>query len=481
MMANESTGLRAEGTQRQRTYSTPTTPIFSKVVYNRRWFMLFLSFLLNTANSAVWISVPTVQDALAQQYEVKESDIVFLTNLVYLLFVPGSIIGFYVMSRCGLVVSTNMGGAMISISCWLRVASSYLGLWYMEILASVTFAIGQPMVMNGVSVFNVNWMAEKERFFATMVYSTVPSSLGGAILGLIAGDQITDPDAVAGYFVWIASVTTGIELAYAIFMREKPPTPPVRKKSRGLSMVNERLSDSDMSISWMMRQRTFLILLYNVGVQIGLICSFMAVIPTYMAALNYTPGETNLLLSMFLFAGIASVVMVAPATDKLQERWLDAPKHMLILLSGLGLFGAFLLFANSTPNNFFPIAASLSIISIAITAGIPIALEEGAAINPRKSAFSASIMIATGNVLGFIAVFVIQSMYFNGTYVRSCYFFLTVLGLQFVANFFIERQVEWEDLDDSDYPTFDYGASDSIEEQRRGSTDGGPILSSLYN
>ena len=128
-----------------------------------------------------------------------------------------------------------------------------------------------------------------------------------------------------------------------------------------------------------------------------------------------------------------------------------------------------------------PIAASLCIISVSITAGIPIALEEGAALNPRKSAFSGSIMIAMGNVLGFVAVFVIQSMYFDGTYVRSCYFFLAVLGLQFVANFFIDRQVEWEDLDDSDYPTFDYGASDGIEEQRRGSTDGEPILSSLYN
>ena len=36
-------------------------------IYKRRWFMLFLSFLLNLANSAIWIAVPTAQDPLAKQ------------------------------------------------------------------------------------------------------------------------------------------------------------------------------------------------------------------------------------------------------------------------------------------------------------------------------------------------------------------------------------------------------------------------------
>ena len=33
-----------------------------------------------------------------------------------------------------------------------------------EIIASIVFSVGQPLVMNGVGKFNQNWMAPKERF-----------------------------------------------------------------------------------------------------------------------------------------------------------------------------------------------------------------------------------------------------------------------------------------------------------------------------
>jgi MFS family permease len=413
-------------------------------IYKRRWFMLFLSFLLNLANSAIWIAVPTAQDPLAKQYNVSTHSIVFLTNIVYILFLPGSMLGFYLLSRNGVMLSTTAGGVLLALSCWVRVAASYLGLFWLEIVASVIFAFGQPLVMDGVSTFNVNWMAEHERFFSTMVYNTVPSSLGGAVLGLVVQGQVTEPDQLPAYFVTIASTITFIALMYAIFMRERPPTAPVRKKSRSLSM-KAGLKESDMTVRWMLGQRTFLIYLYNSIVQIGMLCCCMAIIPNYMGALHYSSGDTNVLLSMFLFSGIAGVVFIAPATDKLQVHWVNAPKHLLILLAGVGIMGAFSLLANSEPDNFDAIAISMCIISISITAGIPIALEEAAAMNPQKSAFSASVMIASANVFGFMAVYVVESLGQSGTYSHSCYFFLALLSIQLVANFFIEPRVDLDE------------------------------------
>ena len=94
---------------KQRGYSTTTaTPEPSplglgilKRKYNRRWWMLFVSCLLNVANSCVWIAVPTVQNLLAQQYNVEQHAIVQLTNIAYLLYLPGSIIGFYILEKGG--------------------------------------------------------------------------------------------------------------------------------------------------------------------------------------------------------------------------------------------------------------------------------------------------------------------------------------------------------------------------------------------
>ena len=94
---------------KQRGYSTTTaTPEPSplglgilKRKYNRRWWMLSVSCLLNVANSCVWIAVPTVQNLLAQQYNVEQHAIVQLTNIAYLLYLPGSIIGFYILEKGG--------------------------------------------------------------------------------------------------------------------------------------------------------------------------------------------------------------------------------------------------------------------------------------------------------------------------------------------------------------------------------------------
>ena len=58
-----------------------------------------MSSLLNVANSAVWIAVPTVQKLLVQEYEVDQHAIVQLTNIAYLLYVPGSILGFFILEK----------------------------------------------------------------------------------------------------------------------------------------------------------------------------------------------------------------------------------------------------------------------------------------------------------------------------------------------------------------------------------------------
>ena len=436
--------------------------------------MLFVSSLLNVANSAVWIAVPTVQKLLVQEYEVDQHAIVQLTNIAYLLYVPGSILGFFILEKGGVAISTGVGGALLTICCWLRVTSSYIGVFWLEVLASVTFAIGQPLVMNGVSQFNMNWMQEDERFLSTMIYNTVPSSLGGALLGAFVGSGIQSVDDIPMYFVIVGSFVTFATLLYALTIKEKAPFTPDRKKSRAASLMKQHhLQPKQLTIWWTLKQRSFLILMYNVSVQIGLICTFSAILPLYMGALGYSFQETAALLSMFLFSGISGVVILAPATDMLQNHFDNAPKHLLILLAAIGVAGAFSLIANSMENNFSAISISVCLISISITSGIPLALEEGASINPQKAGFSASVMISAGNLLGYGAVYLTEFLKENNNYNKACYAFLGLLSLQFIANLFIESKRAPGDDDDSDY----YGD----EEYDSNRDDNSNFAEKLYN
>ena len=68
--------------------------------------MLFANFLLNTANSVVWVAVSSVQSPAAQLYGVSEDSIVLLTNLVYVLFVPGTILSSWLLRRRGLFTTS---------------------------------------------------------------------------------------------------------------------------------------------------------------------------------------------------------------------------------------------------------------------------------------------------------------------------------------------------------------------------------------
>ena len=181
--------------------------------------------------------------------------------------------------------------------------------------------------------------------------------------------------------------------------------------------------------------------MYNVSVQIGLICTFSAILPLYMGALGYSFQETAAVLSMFLFSGISGVVILAPATDMLQNHFDNAPKHLLIILAAIGVAGAFSLIANSMENNFSAISISVCLISISITSGIPLALEEGASINPQKAGFSASVMISAGNLLGYGAVYLTEFLKENNNYNKACYAFLGLLSLQFIANLLLNQSV----------------------------------------
>ena len=192
-----------------------------------------------------------------------------------------------------------------------------------------------------------------------------------------------------------------------------------------------------------------------VSVQIGLICALSAILPLYMDALNYTFQETAAILSMFLFSGISGVIILAPATDHLQNHWENSPKHLLILLAAIGVAGAFSLITNSMENNFSAIAISVCMIGVSITSGIPLALEEGASINPSKAGFSASIMISAGNLLGYGTVYLTEFLKANENYNKAGYIFLALLSIQFIANLFIEskRSSKFDD-DDSDYEQY---------------------------
>ena len=405
------------------------------ILYHRRWFMLFVNFLLNTANSTVWVAVSSVQTSAVELYGVSQDDIVLLTNMVYLLFIPGTILSTYLLSNHGLYATGGLGAILLALASWCRVFSAFNRLFALEIVASIIFSIGQPLVMNGVAKFCGHWMAPKERFVATMMYNTVPSSLGAAILELVAAKHVKGPEEVPAYLLLIAGAVTGIAVLFLSSMRERPPTPPEYRKpvsvatllrnGGGVLLAPPNSPDhAGLTCCHGVRRLRaalsigpFVSTLFISSVSVLIICAYPASSYNILHPLGYVQSQIDDLTAIFFVTGIIGAVTVAPLADCARTRWHGRATKIFLMLTTICSTGsAVMLYVHAKPNQFNQVALWLGVMSFSVTAAIPIALDTGASAVAESLSESSSsgIMIACGNLLGFILVYVIQWTTFLG-------------------------------------------------------------------
>lgn len=387
--------------------------------------MLFVNFLLNTANSTVWVAVSSIQAPAIQLYGVSADSIVLLTNLVYVLFIPGTILSSFLLSKYGLYTTSSTGAAFLCLASWCRVFSAFNKLFLMEIVASILFSIGQPLVMNGVAKFCNHWMAPKERFVGTMIYNTVPASLGAAILELVAAKHVTGPEQVPAYLLLIAGSISLITILFLIIMKERPPTPPEYRQP--ISIITTRLLrsrnndeqsgccqyiyESISNICRALKNVMFLSSLFIATVAVLIICAYPAASYNILHPLGYEQARIDDLTAIFFVTGIIGAVVVAPIADCARSKWgIQATKFFLMLTQLIALLSSIMLYLNALPNNYNNIALWLGIISFSVTASVPISLDTGASAvsNELKESSSSGLMIACGNLFGFILVYSIE-------------------------------------------------------------------------
>jgi|TARA_B110000090_G_scaffold177945_1_gene201394 hypothetical protein len=411
-----------------------TVPLSQRnvILYRRRWAMLFVNFLLNTANSTVWVAVSSIQAPAVQLYNVSPDHIVLLTNLVYILFIPGTFLSTILLSKYGLYTTSGIGALFLCLASWCRVFSAFNKLFAMEIVASIVFSIGQPLVMNGVAKFGSNWMAPKERFVATMFYNTLPASLGAAILELVAAKHVTGPEQVPAYLLLIAGAVSLISVLFLFVMKERPPTPPEYKPISVASLLRngrgqlptspnhpdhqqpsccQQTMKSIGNVGRAFQNFKFLTTLIISAVAVLIICAYPAASYNILHPLGYEQARIDDLTAVFFVTGILGAVVIAPLADCARSKWGSiATQLFLVLIMSTALLGSIMLYIHAVPNNFNKIAMWLGVLSFSVNSSVPIALETGASVVSEElnESSSSGLMIACGNLFGFIVVYVIE-------------------------------------------------------------------------
>ena len=127
--------------------------------------------------------------------------------------------------------------------------------------------------------------------------------------------------------------------------------------------------------------------------------------------MGYEQAQIDNLTAVFFVTGIMGAVVIAPMADCARSNYgVKATQFFLLLTTGTALLSAIMLFVQAQPKQFSAIALWLGVLSFSVTASIPIALETGtsAVSEVLNEASSSGLMIACGNLFGFVLVYVIE-------------------------------------------------------------------------
>lgn len=260
-------------------------------VSSARWVALSLYFMLNMCMSGLYVSLPACQDPLIVLYDVPNVDT--LTNVFYVIYVPGTFLGIYLMQVHGLKGCTSVGGVMMIIAMWLRYfgACTASGGLTAQWLASVIGSLAQPLILNPCEQISSAWFPHSELNTATMIGETIPATFGAAIIAQVAVSHAQTIGQVRALLLGLAITSTFVVATYLFLQKEQPLAPPsevarlqriahTNRKSIGGGSGGSCSAVQFIDIRVFIYNRNYMLLLLMFSLQVAVLCAVSAVVGT---------------------------------------------------------------------------------------------------------------------------------------------------------------------------------------------------------
>lgn len=386
-----------------------------------RWIILTFYMLVNISAQILWISYAPVTLAAVVYYGVGESEIIFMSTIFMIIYIPVSFIASWFINRFGFRIGVGLGAILNGLFGFLRFIAgpNYL----LALISQIIIAIGQPVLLNSVTLLSANWFPQSERTTATGL--SVVSSLLGVALGMILTPLIvTFSDISTMLFIYgLFSLIVGI--LFPLLAKNKPYFSSLTKSNQDkLSLKKE--------LSLLLSNKLFWILIINFFISLGAFNMVTTYIELIIVPRGLSSIDAGILGGLLLLGGIIGTILLAPLSDKLHKR------RLLIITSNLiAVIGIFVLTftSNIVVFNLFGFLYGIGLLS----AG-PLVLEYAVEITkPVPEASSNGILMVVGAISGII--FIIGFERFttpSGDYFPAL-IILSILSLiSFVLTFFIK-------------------------------------------
>ena len=390
-------------------------------VFKFRWIVLILFMLGSSSLQVLWISFAPVTIEAAIYYNVGEFEIIFLSTVFMITYIPVSFIATWILNKFGFRIGVGLGVMISGVFGFLRALVGQI--YILVLLMQTMISISQPFFLNSVSLLSANWFPESKRTTATGF------SITSQFLGIALGMFLT-PIITIFYSFEIMMQIYGlssliIAIIFVILVRDKPPTPP------SINFSEENKLEKG-GTKFLLSNKKFWLLIIIYFINFGA----FYVISTFIELIAIPRGLTTIeggnLGALFLFGGISGILLISFSSDKLQKRVLFMKVSLLIcFISFFVLSFAYtriIIFISGFCLGFGLISLDPVIIEYAVDISVPV---------PESS--SNGVLALVGSISGIIFILIFEKFTtLSGDYLPTL-FILSILSiLTFLLTFFLK-------------------------------------------
>ncbi|KAL4165806.1 hypothetical protein KRP22_014516 [Phytophthora ramorum] len=190
--------LRKNGHQKK---ASPTSPS----QFYQKWLMLAILSTLSAVNQAICYSyapIDSIVEARWQQHMHSEH----LITVFFILYIPGSFLGSWIMDREGLRFGIVLGGVLQTVGASLRYYACSLDTAeeaYVTLFGQILASLAMPFVVNSPAVLSANWFPPSMRATSTSIGLNA-NNFGTALVYLAAPFIVRSSEEVPDWNLYVA-------------------------------------------------------------------------------------------------------------------------------------------------------------------------------------------------------------------------------------------------------------------------------------
>ncbi|HSB91033.1 MAG TPA: MFS transporter [Anaerolineales bacterium] len=351
-------------------------------VYGYRWVVQVAFMLVVVVNQLLWITFAPITSTAAGFYHVSDLEIGLLSLSFMAVFIVMSIPASWVIDSRGLRLGVGIGAVLTAVFGLLRglAGASY----NLVLISQIGIAIGQPFVLNAITKVAARWFPMQERATASGLGSL--AIYVGILMGLALTPYLTSALGIPGMLQVYGAFSVVAALAFAILIRERPPTPPCPPEQEARSLVLDGLRET-------IRKGAFIRLMIVFFVGLGVFNAVTTWIENIVGPRGFSSEQAGIIGGVMIVGGMVGALVLPSLSDRYRKRVpfiVGSLIGALVGLIGLTLAGGYgLLLASS-----FLLGASL------LSAG-PIGFQYGAEIAyPAPEGTSNGLLLLMGQISG---------------------------------------------------------------------------------